>query len=47
VLDGDGLGEAAGLAAEFAHGQVPLAEEAGAGAARFTAGAGRHGSLGR
>jgi enoyl-CoA hydratase len=46
VLDADGLGEAAALAAEFAHGQVPLAAEAGAGAARFTAGAGRHGSYG-
>jgi len=46
VLDADGLGEAAALAAEFAHGQVPLAEEAGAGAARFAAGAGRHGSFG-
>ncbi|MGH3255977.1 MAG: crotonase/enoyl-CoA hydratase family protein [Streptosporangiaceae bacterium] len=45
VLDADGLGEAAALAAEFAHGRVPLTEEAGAGAARFAAGAGRHGSF--
>jgi enoyl-CoA hydratase len=46
VLDQQGLGEAAALAAEFAHGQVPLAAEAGTGAARFAAGAGRHGSYG-
>jgi len=46
VLDADGLGEAAALAVEFAHGQVPLAAEAGAGAARFASGAGRHGSFG-
>ena len=44
VLDADGLGETAALAAEFAHGQVPLAQEAGAGAARFAAGAGRTGT---
>jgi enoyl-CoA hydratase len=46
VLDQEGLGESAALAAEFAHGRAALAEEAGAGAARFTAGAGRHGSFG-
>ncbi len=46
VLDQQGLGETAALAAEFAHGQAALAEEAGAGAARFAAGAGRHGSFG-
>jgi len=46
VLDAEGLGESAALAAEFAHGQAALAEEAGAGAARFAAGAGRHGAFG-
>jgi enoyl-CoA hydratase len=46
LLDAEGLGEAAALAVEFAHGQVPLAAEAGAGAARFAGGAGRHGSFG-
>jgi len=44
VLDQEGLGEAAALAAEFAHGRRALAEEAGPGAARFVAGAGRHGA---
>jgi enoyl-CoA hydratase len=44
VLDQEGLGESAALAAEFAHGQEVLAgEEAIRGAARFTGGAGRHG----
>ena len=46
ALDQEGLDEAAALAAEFAHGREALAREAGAGAARFTAGAGRHGSFG-
>jgi enoyl-CoA hydratase len=46
VLDQEGLDETAALAAEFAHGQAALREEAGPGAARFTAGAGRHGSFG-
>ena len=46
VLDQEGLDETAALAAEFAHGQSALREEAGPGAARFTAGAGRHGSFG-
>jgi enoyl-CoA hydratase len=46
VLDQEGLDETAALAAEFAHGQSALREEAGLGAARFTAGAGRHGSFG-
>jgi enoyl-CoA hydratase len=46
VLDQEGLGEAGALAVEFAHGQAALAQEAGAGAARFAAGAGRHGSFG-
>jgi enoyl-CoA hydratase len=45
VLDADGLDEPAALALEFGHGQEALASEAGAGAARFTAGAGRHGSF--
>jgi enoyl-CoA hydratase/carnithine racemase len=45
VLDQEGLDEAA-LAAEFAHGRRALRDEAGAGAARFAAGAGRHGSFG-
>jgi enoyl-CoA hydratase/carnithine racemase len=43
VLDQEGLDETAALASEFAHGRDALAEEAGPGAARFTAGAGRHG----
>jgi enoyl-CoA hydratase len=46
VLDQEGLDETAALAAEFAHGQSALREEADPGAARFTAGAGRHGSFG-
>jgi enoyl-CoA hydratase len=44
ILDAEGLDETAALAAEFAHGQEAVAREAGAGAARFTAGAGRHGA---
>jgi enoyl-CoA hydratase len=45
LLDQEGLGETAALAAEFAHGQETLAgEEAIGGAARFAAGAGRHGA---
>jgi enoyl-CoA hydratase len=46
VLDQDGLSEADALDAEFAHGQVSLAADALAGAARFAGGAGRHGSFG-
>jgi enoyl-CoA hydratase len=46
VLDQEGLDEATALAAEFAHGRRALAEETGPGAARFAAGAGRHGSFG-
>jgi enoyl-CoA hydratase len=46
VLDAEGLDETAALASEFAHGQAALASETAAGAARFTAGAGRHGSFG-
>jgi enoyl-CoA hydratase len=45
VLDQEGLGETAALAAEFGHGLEALADvEAVRGAARFAAGAGRHGS---
>jgi enoyl-CoA hydratase len=45
LLGQEGLGETAALAAEFAHGQEALAdEEAIRGAARFAAGAGRHGA---
>ena len=43
VLDAEGLDETAALASEFAYGQGALAAE---GAARFAAGAGRHGSFG-
>jgi enoyl-CoA hydratase len=46
VLDQEGLDEAAALAAEFAHGRRALRDEAVAGAARFAAGQGRHGSFG-
>jgi enoyl-CoA hydratase len=46
VLDQEGLGETAALASEFAHGRDALRDEANAGAARFAAGAGRHGSFG-
>jgi enoyl-CoA hydratase len=45
VLDAEGLDEEAALAREFAHGQAALATETQAGAARFSAGAGRHGSF--
>ena len=45
VLDAEGLDEGAALASEFAHGRTALgSSEAGAGAARFAAGAGRHGA---
>jgi enoyl-CoA hydratase len=45
VLDAEGLDETSALASEFAHGRAALgSSEAGAGAARFAAGAGRHGS---
>jgi len=46
VLDSEGLDETAAMAAEFAHGQRALVAEARAGAARFAAGAGRHGAFG-
>ena len=45
ALDAEGLDEAAALALEFAHGQAALASETAAGAARFVAGAGRHGNV--
>jgi enoyl-CoA hydratase len=45
VLDAEGLAEAAALSSEFAHGQAALSSEARAGAARFAAGAGRHGNF--
>jgi enoyl-CoA hydratase len=46
VLDQEGLDEDAALAAEFAHGIATLASgEASVGAARFSAGAGRHGTV--
>jgi enoyl-CoA hydratase len=45
ALDAEGLDEGAALASEFAHGRTALAsDDAAAGAARFTAGAGRHGT---
>lgn len=44
VWDQEGLTEEAALAAEFTHGRAALAEAA-EGAARFTAGAGRHGEF--
>ena len=47
LLDQEGLTEEAALAVELAHGrQVSLAANTAAGAARFAAGAGRHGSFG-
>jgi enoyl-CoA hydratase len=46
VLDQEGLDETAALATEFEHGLAALTREAGAGAARFTAGEGRHGTFG-
>ena len=45
VLDAEGLGETAALASEFAHGRRALEVEAGPGAARFAAGAGRRGTF--
>jgi enoyl-CoA hydratase len=48
VLDAEGLDEAAALASEFEHGRATLgSSEAGAGVARFTSGAGRHGNADR
>jgi enoyl-CoA hydratase len=43
LLEQDGLDEPAALANEFRHGQVSLAADTLAGAARFAAGEGRHG----
>lgn len=43
VLAGAGLAEPEALATEFAYGMDSLAVDAPAGAARFAAGAGRHG----
>jgi enoyl-CoA hydratase len=45
LLDAEGLDEPAALASEFAHGGAALATETAAGAARFTAGAGRSGRV--
>jgi len=46
VLDADGLDETAAMTSEFAHGMEALASgAAAAGAARFAAGAGRHGTF--
>lgn len=45
VLEQEGLPEQAALDVEFAHGRHALAAEALHGAARFAAGAGRHGSF--
>ena len=46
VLDAEGLDEPAALASEFVHGRTALNSEAAVGAARFAAGAGRHGDFG-
>ncbi|MGI5248261.1 crotonase/enoyl-CoA hydratase family protein [Actinacidiphila glaucinigra] len=46
VLEAEGLEETAALEAELRHGRVSLAK-AGEGAARFSAGAGRHGAFDR
>ncbi|MCW2776427.1 MAG: enoyl-CoA hydratase [Frankiales bacterium] len=43
LLAAEGLDEQAALLSEFAFGQLPLATETLSGAARFAAGAGRHG----
>ena len=45
MLDAEGLDETAALASEFTHGRAALEGEAFSGAARFAAGAGRHGSF--
>jgi enoyl-CoA hydratase len=45
ALDAEGLSEDAAMAREFTHGATMLAAEGTGGAARFTAGAGRHGSF--
>ena len=43
LLEQEGLDEAAAMANEFRHGRTSLAADALPGAARFAAGAGRHG----
>ena len=43
LLEQEGLDEAAALANEFRHGRTSLVTDALPGAARFAAGAGRHG----
>ena len=45
LLEQDGLSEEAALANELEHGLVSLAADAADGAARFTGGAGRHGTF--
>jgi enoyl-CoA hydratase len=46
VLDAEGLAQEAALASEFGYGRAALATgQAAAGANRFTAGTGRHGSF--
>ncbi|GAB3948660.1 hypothetical protein GCM10027614_46200 [Micromonospora vulcania] len=45
VLAGAGLPEAEALATELAYGMASLATDAAAGAARFAAGEGRHGTM--
>ncbi len=45
LLEQEGLSESDAMANEFQHGLVSLATDAAAGADRFTAGAGRHGSF--
>ncbi|MER8187514.1 crotonase/enoyl-CoA hydratase family protein [Kitasatospora sp. NPDC094015] len=47
LLEQEGLAEAEAMAGEWAHGEVSLAADTRAGAARFAAGEGRHGSFGR
>ncbi len=46
VLEQDGLDEHAAMAAEFRYGRRALVHESLPGAARFAAGAGRHGTFG-
>ena len=46
LLAAEGLDEPAALMSEYGYGQLPIAGETAAGAARFVAGVGRHGSFG-
>lgn len=46
VLEQDGLSEADAMAGEYRHGVTSLAADTLAGAGRFAAGAGRHGTFG-